>query len=37
MLTISNRLEKEKNKRNIMIEAADSKKDINPNKFDFKL
>ena len=30
MLTISNRLEKEKNKRNIMIEAADSKKDINP-------
>ena len=37
MLTISNSLEKEKNKRNIMIEAADSKKDINPNKFDFKL
>lgn len=37
MLTISNRLEKEKNKRNIMIETADSKNDITPNKFDFKL
>ncbi len=37
ILTISNRLEKERIKNNIMIEAADSKKDIEPNKFNFKL
>lgn len=37
ILTISNRIEKERNKNNIMIEAADSNKDIEPNKFNFKL
>jgi len=36
MLTISNRLEKERNK-NILIEAADSEKKASKNKFDFKL
>lgn len=37
ILTISNRIEKERTKNNIMIEAADSSKDIEPNKFNFKL
>lgn len=36
MLTISNRLEKERNK-NILIEATDSEKNASQNKFDFKL
>lgn len=36
MLTISNRLEKEK-KENVMIEAADSKEDLNEKKIFFKL
>lgn len=36
MLTISNRLEKEKN-QNIMIEAADTDKNLNNKKFNFKL
>lgn len=37
ILNISNKLEKEKNKNNIMIESANSKKDKEPNKFNFKL
>lgn len=36
MLTISNRLEKEQ-KENVMIEAADSKEDLNKKKIFFKL
>lgn len=37
ILTISNRIEKEKNQNNIMIESADSDKNVIPKKFDFKL